>query len=77
VCDHDNYDAGKRNTGSTKTTCPAVLSNSLCVVVMIIVKQEYRKTGIQEYRKYKDDLFCSPILFSFCGGDDNYDTGIQ
>jgi hypothetical protein len=35
---------------------------------------EYRKTGIQEY---KYDLSCSPLLFSMCGGNDNYDTGIQ
>ncbi len=25
----------------------------------------------------KDDLSCSPLLFSLCGGDDNYDAGIQ
>ncbi len=58
-----------RNTGITKMTCPAVLSNYLCLVVMIIM--------IQEFSKYKDDLPCSPLLFSLSGGHDNYDTGIQ
>jgi hypothetical protein len=32
------------NTGSTKTTCPAVLFYSLCGVAMIIMIQEYRNT---------------------------------
>jgi hypothetical protein len=46
--------------GSTNTTCPVVLFYSLCLVAMMIM--------IQEYRKYKDDLSCSPLLFSLCGG---------
>ncbi len=25
----------------------------------------------------KDGISCSTLLFSLCGGDDNYDTGIQ
>jgi hypothetical protein len=32
---------------------------------------------IKEYGKYKGDLSCSPLLFSLCGGDDNYDAGIK
>jgi hypothetical protein len=50
------------------TTCPVVYFYSHCLVVMIIVIQEYM---------YKVDLSCSSLLFSLRGGHDNYDTGIQ